>query len=38
MFFGKSGNIILRRDDEFLCWDGVIDAMLPGKPPKLQIM
>ena len=38
MFFGKSGNIILRRDDESLYWDEVIDAMLPGKPSKLQIM
>ena len=38
MFFGKSGNIILRRDDEFLYWDEVIDAMLPRKPSKLQIM
>ena len=38
MFFGKSGNIILRRDDESLYWGRVIDAMLPRKPPKLQIM
>ena len=38
MFFGKSGNTILRRDDEPLYWGEVIDAMLPGKPSKLQIM
>ena len=38
MFFGKSGSTNLRRDDAPLYWGEVIDAMLPGKPSKLQIM
>jgi hypothetical protein len=34
VFFGKSGNTILRHDDEFLFRNEVIDAMLPRKASK----
>ena len=37
MFLGKSGDTILRRDDEPLFRGEVIDAKLPGKASKLQV-
>ena len=38
MGLGKSGDAILRRDDEFQLRNEVIDALLPGKASKLQVM
>ena len=38
MFLGKSGNTISRRDDEPFIKGEVIDAMLPGKASKLQVI
>ena len=38
MFLGKSGNTIPRRDDEVLFRTEVVDAMLPGKASKLQVI
>ncbi len=38
MFLGKSGNTILRRDDEDPFGTEVVDAMLPGKTSKRQVM
>ena len=38
MSFGKSGDTIPRRDDESSVDGEVIDAMLPGKSSKLQVM
>ena len=37
MFLGKSGDTILRRDDEFPSGNEVVDAMLPRKASKLQV-
>ena len=38
MSLGKSGDIILRRDDEVSIETEVVDAMLPGKTSKLQVI
>ena len=38
MLLGKSGSIILRLDNEFSFENEVIDAMLPGKSSKLQVV
>ncbi len=37
MSLGKSGDIILRRDDEVSIETEVVDAMLPGKTSKHQV-
>ena len=38
MFFGKSGNTILRRDDEISFEIEVVDTMLPGKTSNLKVI
>ena len=38
MILGKSGVTIPRCDDELLFRSEVIDAMLPGKASKLQVI
>ena len=38
MDLGKSGSAILRRDDEVFIKTEAVDAMLPGKTSKLQVM